>query len=72
MVIKSPENKARAYECRACDINTVFDFPADCAPSSPMIVLFAATAFIVLGVAGTVGKLLFDDWRVRQSARRLP
>jgi hypothetical protein len=37
-----------------------------------MIVLFGATAFIVLGVAGTVGKLLFDDWRVRQSMRRLP
>ncbi len=24
------------------------------------------TTFLVLGVVGTVGKLLFDDWRVRQ------
>jgi len=34
----------------------------------PLVVL---TAFFVLGVLGTVGKLLFDDWRVRQ-ATRLP
>jgi hypothetical protein len=32
----------------------------------PLVVL---TAFFVLGVLGTVGKLLFDDWRVRQAAR---
>jgi hypothetical protein len=33
--------------------------------------LVAMTAFLVLGVLGTVGKLLFDDWRARQ-AMRLP
>jgi len=35
-----------------------------------MIMLVAATSFFVLGIAGTVGKLLFDDWRVRLSLRR--
>jgi len=34
-----------------------------------IILLVAMTAFFVLGVLGTVGKLLFDDWRVRQSTR---
>jgi hypothetical protein len=34
-----------------------------------LIVLFSPTAFLVFGIAGTVGKLLFDDWRVRQSLR---
>jgi hypothetical protein len=34
-----------------------------------VIALIAATAFIVLGIVGTVGKVLFDDWRVRQSTR---
>jgi hypothetical protein len=32
-----------------------------------MIALFAVTAFLVLAVVGTVGKALFDDWRVRQA-----
>jgi hypothetical protein len=36
-----------------------------------IIPLVAMTAFLVLGVLGTVGKLLFDDWRVRR-ALRLP
>jgi hypothetical protein len=34
-----------------------------------MIALFAVTAFLVLAVVGTVGKALFDDWRVRQAVR---
>lgn len=34
-----------------------------------MFALIFATAFIVLGVAGTVGKWMFDDWRVRQNMR---
>jgi hypothetical protein len=34
-----------------------------------MIVLVSLTAFFVLGICGTVGKLLFDDWRVRRSLR---
>jgi len=34
-----------------------------------MILLATATAFFVLGLTGTVGKLLFDDWRVRQAMR---
>jgi hypothetical protein len=37
-----------------------------------MIALFAAILFILLGTVGTVGKILFDDWRVRQSTRRHP
>jgi hypothetical protein len=36
-----------------------------------IIPLVAMTAFIVLGILGTVGKLLFDGWRLRQ-AMRLP
>jgi hypothetical protein len=36
-----------------------------------MVVLFTLTAFFVFGIGGTVVKLLFDDWRVRQ-AMRLP
>jgi hypothetical protein len=35
-----------------------------------IIPLVAVTMFFVLGVVGTVGKLLFDDWRVRQALRR--
>jgi hypothetical protein len=34
-----------------------------------MIMLLAATCFFVLGIAGTVSKLLFDDWQVRQALR---
>jgi len=47
----------------------VFDFRSEQAPSWRVIALIAATAFIVLGIAGTMGKVLFDDWRVRQSRR---
>jgi len=36
-----------------------------------IVPLVAMTAFIVLGVLGTVGKLLFDDWSARQAARLL-
>jgi hypothetical protein len=36
-----------------------------------IILLVAMTAFLVLSVLGTVGKLLFDDWRVRQAMRLL-
>jgi hypothetical protein len=32
----------------------------------PLIVM---TALIVAGALGTIGKLLFDDWRVRWMAR---
>lgn len=35
-----------------------------------VIPLIAVTMFFVLGVLGTAGKLLFDDWRVRQALRR--
>lgn len=34
-----------------------------------IIPLIVMTAFIVAGVLGTVGKLLFDDWHVRRVAR---
>jgi hypothetical protein len=34
-----------------------------------MIALLSVTAFFVLGICGTVGKLLFDDWRIRLSLR---
>ncbi len=35
-----------------------------------MIALFALTSVFVLGILGTGGKVLFDDWRVRQASRR--
>jgi hypothetical protein len=34
-----------------------------------MIALVAVTAFALLAILGTVGKMLFDDRRVRQAAR---
>jgi hypothetical protein len=34
-----------------------------------IIPLIVVTAFFVLAIAGTVGKLLYDDWRVRRSQR---
>jgi hypothetical protein len=34
-----------------------------------IIPLVAMTAFFVLAIVGTVGKLLFDDWRARQALR---
>jgi hypothetical protein len=34
-----------------------------------IVLLVAVTAFFVLGILGTVGKLVFDGWRVRQAAR---
>jgi hypothetical protein len=34
-----------------------------------IIPLIVVTVFFVLAIAGTVGKLLYDDWRVRQSMR---
>jgi hypothetical protein len=34
-----------------------------------IIPLIAVTAFFVLAIVGTVGKLLYDDWRVRRSQR---
>jgi hypothetical protein len=30
------------------------------------------TAFFVLGIIGTIGKLLFDDWRLRQRLAVIP
>jgi hypothetical protein len=44
---------------------------ASCKDGPHMIVLFTLTAFFVLGLFGTLGKLLFDDWRVRRSLRPL-
>jgi hypothetical protein len=35
-----------------------------------IIPLIAVTMFFVIGVVGTVGKLLFDDWRARQALRK--
>jgi hypothetical protein len=37
-----------------------------------MIALFAVTAFALLAILGTAGKMLFDDWRVRRAAGREP
>gem|GEM_PF-2186498 len=35
-----------------------------------IIPLIAVTMFFVFGVVGTVGKILFDDWRARQALRK--
>jgi hypothetical protein len=56
------------FACEAFDIR--HDWARVCVIVE-IIPLVAMTAFIVLGVLGTVGKLMFDDWRVRQ-AMRLP
>lgn len=34
-----------------------------------VIPLAIMTAVLVLGVVGTVGKLLFDDWQLRRALR---
>jgi len=34
-----------------------------------IIPLVMVTALLVLGFVGTIGKLLFDDWRLRQMMR---
>jgi hypothetical protein len=34
-----------------------------------IIPLIVMTAFFTFALVGTVGKLLYDDWRVRQSLR---
>jgi hypothetical protein len=49
-----------------------FDIRRDVAPVRSIveiIPLVVMTAFLILGTAGTVGKLLFDDWRVRRAMR---
>lgn len=49
-----------------------FDIRRDVAPARAivaMIPLVAMTAFLFLGIVGTVGKLLFDDWQVRRAMR---
>jgi len=38
-------------------------------PIVQIIPLLIITAFFALGVLGTVGKLLFDDWQVRRSMK---
>jgi hypothetical protein len=35
-----------------------------------IIPLIAITAFFVLGIVGTVGKLVYDDWQLRRAQRQ--
>jgi hypothetical protein len=52
--------------CRAFDIRRE---EAPIFHTMHMIPLIVVTAFFVLAIGGTVGKLLYDDWRVRRSMR---
>jgi hypothetical protein len=50
-----PSRIATARKHEACDMSVI-----------PLVVI---TGVVVLGILGTVAKILFDDWRVRQMAR---